>query len=75
MIYRSAIVNKSEFENFRFAFTSDADPMTGQPINIQYASEAFGKVVDESASLAVFKIAALDAINDEKNPLNQAEIL
>ena len=64
-IFRSAVMPKQQFENIKFAFSSEHDPVTKQAINLEFDRHSFVKVEDGSLSKAVFKNAALSSMQDE----------
>ena len=65
MIFKSAIVSKEEFQQFKFGFSSIEDPTIGQPIQRQFNANEFRQVKAGSASIALFQMAALNRINEE----------
>ena len=50
-------MSKEQFNQFKFKFTSELDPVKMQTINFDYTSEHFSKVTDEQA-ISLFKMAA-----------------
>ena len=63
-IFRSAIMSKQQFENTKFAFSSEQDPVTKQPIDLEFDVNSFKKVEEGSLSKAIFKNAALSSMQD-----------
>ena len=61
-IFRSAIMSKAEFNEFKFNFESELDPVTNAPICLEFDSSSFRKVEDSSLAKAIFKNAALSTI-------------
>jgi len=45
-----------------FKFYSQHDPETKQPVSLEFSSDMFRRVEGESASKAIFKIAAHDEL-------------
>ena len=58
-------MSKVDFEKVTFGFISEKDPSTGQPLEFKFESNAFVKIEGQSASKALFKMAAHQAINNE----------
>lgn len=61
-IFRSSIMSKAEFNDFKFNFESKLDPVTNEPISLVFDSSSFRKVEDSSLAKAIFKNAALSTI-------------
>ena len=61
-IFRSAIIPKTDFANFKFNFESELDPVTKEPISLEFDSSSFQKIEDSSLAKAIFKNAALSTI-------------
>ena len=55
-------MSKQQFERLSFAFNSPQDPVTKEPINLEFSASEFRRVEGEAASKALFKIAAHEAI-------------
>ena len=73
-IFRTAILDKQYFEAaFKFKFHSDEDPQTKQPIDIEYSADAFKRVDGESASKALFKMAAHHKIAQTSNKVEMSK--
>ena len=50
-------MRKSEFERFKLKFSAEEDPVTEQPIDLEFDSTSFRRL-EGSASKALYKIAA-----------------
>lgn len=65
-IYRSALMSKEEFANFKFEFTSMLDPVTKEPIEFSFESSDFRKMEDKGMASALFKSAANSELRKDK---------
>ena len=57
-------MSKQQFENIKFAFSSEQDPVTKQPIDLEFDVNSFKKVEEGSLSKAIFKNAALSSMQE-----------
>lgn len=57
-VFKTAIMSKSEFNDFSFKFHCDEDPTTMQSIDLEFSSDKFRLVEKESLVNAMFKMAA-----------------
>ena len=70
----SIITSKQEFEDFKFGFYSEEDPITGKPIAREHFSNEFRCVETGSARQALFQMAALDWIYKESDTQDKIDI-
>lgn len=63
-IFRSTIISKAEFNDFKFNFESELDPVTNASISLDFDSSSFKKIENSSLAKAIFKNAALSTIQD-----------
>ena len=66
-IFRSAMMSTNQFQQMKFEFSSQLDPVTKEPIDLQFDKNDFRKVEDKSFAQALFKSAANSMIKAFKD--------
>ena len=66
-LFRSALMSTKQFQQMKFEFSSQLDPVTKEPIDLQFDKNDFRKIEDKSYAQALFKSAANSMIKAFKN--------